>query len=339
MTTYMENFLESVSNLPHDIKRNFTEMRELDQRVQNILVKQEGRTKQYLRKKKLQQNGSGNVSQKELDEELTEIRANFKKAEEFTDRKVTLAQQSYETMDKHIRKLDSDLRKFEEDLEQEESVKNGTITKGSSTNNINSNSFSNNNNNSHSRAEKTIENHHTTTRAESPEPSGAIGRKSLSTNNKSNSSSNNSNSSNSNSSKKTLSTPSSKKPASSSASSTPNNKKRKFSESNATNSSSSTNGTSSNSTHNTSSSNKEPLLTSSGSRADADMPIHPDEPTYCICNRVSFGEMIGCDNPDCPIEWFHFECVGLTASPKGKKWYCPICTEAAKTANKRQKTS
>ena len=25
-------------------------------------------------------------------------------------------------------------------------------------------------------------------------------------------------------------------------------------------------------------------------------PIDPDEPTYCLCQQVSFGEMIGCDN-------------------------------------------
>ena len=29
-----------------------------------------------------------------------------------------------------------------------------------------------------------------------------------------------------------------------------------------------------------------------------DMPVDPNEPTYCICNQVSYGEMIGCDNPD-----------------------------------------
>jgi hypothetical protein len=38
--------------------------------------------------------------------------------------------------------------------------------------------------------------------------------------------------------------------------------------------------------------------------------------------QVSFGEMVGCDNPDCKVEWFHFECVGLTLPPKGK-WYSP----------------
>merc|ERR1712168_1343067 len=52
--------------------------------------------------------------------------------------------------------------------------------------------------------------------------------------------------------------------------------------------------------------------------------IDPNEPTYCLCDQVSFGEMIGCDNDDCEMEWFHFSCVNLTIKPKGK-WYCPNC--------------
>jgi len=58
-----------------------------------------------------------------------------------------------------------------------------------------------------------------------------------------------------------------------------------------------------------------------------DMPVDPNEPTYCLCHQVSYGEMIGCDNPDCPIEWFHFGCVGLSAKPKGK-WFCARCKPA-----------
>ena len=27
-------------------------------------------------------------------------------------------------------------------------------------------------------------------------------------------------------------------------------------------------------------------------------PLDPDEPTYCHCQQVSFGEMIGCDNEE-----------------------------------------
>ncbi|KAG6783143.1 hypothetical protein POTOM_012581 [Populus tomentosa] len=55
-----------------------------------------------------------------------------------------------------------------------------------------------------------------------------------------------------------------------------------------------------------------------------DLPVDPNEPTYCFCNQVSYGDMIACDNPDCKIEWFHFGCVGLKEKVKGK-WYCSDC--------------
>ncbi|XP_064636755.1 inhibitor of growth protein 1-like [Lineus longissimus] len=61
-----------------------------------------------------------------------------------------------------------------------------------------------------------------------------------------------------------------------------------------------------------------------GGQSPTEVPIDPDEPTYCLCEQVSYGEMIGCDNDNCPIEWFHFNCVGLTNKPKGR-WYCPKC--------------
>ncbi|KAI1213222.1 uncharacterized protein F4807DRAFT_255554 [Annulohypoxylon truncatum] len=83
--------------------------------------------------------------------------------------------------------------------------------------------------------------------------------------------------------------------------------------------------------------------------------IDPDEPRYCLCNGVSFGTMIQCDNVDvsakkntktparddktrrvkkltenriqnCKQEWFHLGCVGLTEIPaRTTKWYCPEC--------------
>nr|XP_046219612.1 inhibitor of growth protein 1-like [Oncorhynchus gorbuscha]XP_046219613.1 inhibitor of growth protein 1-like [Oncorhynchus gorbuscha] len=65
-----------------------------------------------------------------------------------------------------------------------------------------------------------------------------------------------------------------------------------------------------------------------------DLPIDPDEPTYCLCEQVSYGEMIGCDNNECLIEWFHFSCVALHHKPKGK-WFCPKCRgENEKTMDK-----
>ena len=60
--------------------------------------------------------------------------------------------------------------------------------------------------------------------------------------------------------------------------------------------------------------------------ARRDVPADPNEPVYCLCQRVSFGEMVACENDDCAFEWFHFPCVGLKAAPNKKnKWYCPNC--------------
>lgn len=40
-----------------------------------------------------------------------------------------------------------------------------------------------------------------------------------------------------------------------------------------------------------------------------------DEPRYCYCDGVSYGEMVGCDMESCSREWFHLKCVGLQKAP------------------------
>lgn len=66
-----------------------------------------------------------------------------------------------------------------------------------------------------------------------------------------------------------------------------------------------------------------------------------DVRTYCYCDRVSFGNMIGCDDKDCAREWFHWACVGLTNEPKGE-WFCDDCQARRKAegpaTNKRRRT-
>lgn len=56
-----------------------------------------------------------------------------------------------------------------------------------------------------------------------------------------------------------------------------------------------------------------------------------DKKLYCLCQQVSYGSMVGCDDKECPYEWFHWGCVHLTEEPKGK-WFCPNCSA------KREKT-
>lgn len=60
----------------------------------------------------------------------------------------------------------------------------------------------------------------------------------------------------------------------------------------------------------------------------ASHPAREGESVYCYCRCPYDGvsEMIGCDGSNCPIEWFHFECVNIVVPPSpSDKWYCPQC--------------
>jgi len=50
--------------------------------------------------------------------EMEKIQKMFKKAKEFGDEKVSIAIQTYEMVDKHIRRLDGDLAKFEAEMRE-----------------------------------------------------------------------------------------------------------------------------------------------------------------------------------------------------------------------------
>jgi hypothetical protein len=57
--------------------------------------------------------------------------------------------------------------------------------------------------------------------------------------------------------------------------------------------------------------------------AEVESDEEGDEPRYCYCNEVSYGNMVACDNDDCPREWFHLACVNLEKAPVGRtKWFC-----------------
>ena len=49
-----------------------------------------------------------------------------------------------------------------------------------------------------------------------------------------------------------------------------------------------------------------------------------DAKLWCLCRQESSGEMIGCDNLECEVEWFHFSCLNLSSAPEGV-CFCPNC--------------
>ncbi|XP_015271548.1 PREDICTED: inhibitor of growth protein 5 [Gekko japonicus] len=232
---YLEHYLDSIENLPCELQRNFQLMRELDQRTEDKKAEIDALAAQYISTVR-------NMTSEQRVEILQKIQNAYTKCKEYSDDKVQLAMQTYEMVDKHIRRLDADLARFEADLKDKlegsdfeipgmQNLKKGRTQKDKKS--------------SRGRGRRTSEED----------------------------------------------APVKKKP------------KRR-------------------------SELAETILTVHPSDV-LDMPVDPNEPTYCLCHQVSYGEMIGCDNPDCPIEWFHFACVDLTTKPKGK-WYCPRCVQEKK---------
>ncbi|CAC5407333.1 ING4 [Mytilus coruscus] len=241
---YLEHYLDSLESLPSELQRNFNLMRDLDQRAQDLMKEIDKMAVDYL----------GNVrglSPEKRTEQLDSIEKMFSKSKEFGDDKVQLAMQTYEMVDKHIRKLDADLARFEADLKEKSS--SSSQQKGDSD----------------SGKKREVKGKEKKKRKSMKEEfEDEIPRK-----------------------KKKKGAPLSPEPEAAPIS--------------------------------------VPLISITHPSDVLDMPVDPNEPTYCLCHQVSYGEMIGCDNADCPIEWFHFACVGLTIKPKGK-WFCPRCSEERK---------
>ncbi|KAI0202629.1 hypothetical protein F4808DRAFT_68225 [Astrocystis sublimbata] len=73
-----------------------------------------------------------------------------------------------------------------------------------------------------------------------------------------------------------------------------------------------------------------------GGHDDNEADVDADEPRYCYCDGVSYGEMVACDADDCEREWFHLDCVGLKAAPPSNmKWYCDNCKDRNKATGKK----
>ncbi|XP_058848515.1 inhibitor of growth protein 4-like isoform X5 [Acipenser ruthenus] len=304
---YLEHYLDSIENLPFELQRNFQLMRDLDQRTEGLEF-QRGITgiahfpscfcisatfsagkssRDILRHSDLKGEIDGLATEytanaRTLSSEqklslLRQIQESYTKCKEFGDDKVQLAMQTYEMVDKHIRRLDTDLARFEADLKEkqiESTDYDSSSSKGKK---------------SESERKKASELQHVKYSSElvmsaTPEVRGQKDKKVARTRSKVKNSDDDS---------------------------SPKNGQKKLK------------------LHSTEYS--APAVTFGNVHPSdvLDMPVDPNEPTYCLCHQVSYGEMIGCDNPDCSIEWFHFACVGLTTKPRGK-WYCPRCTQDRK---------
>ncbi|CAB1334510.1 unnamed protein product [Coregonus sp. 'balchen'] len=216
---YLEHYLDSIENLPFELQRNFNLMRDLDQRTEDLKGQIDSLAKDYT-------SNARTLSSEQKLTILRQIQQSYSKSKEFGDDKVQLAMQTYEMVDKHIRRLDTDLARFEADLKEkqiESTDYDSTSSKGKK-----------NEDGSPKIAQKKVK---LLQPGEFTAPAANFG-------------------------------------------------------------------------------NVHP--------SDVlDMPVDPNEPTYCLCHQVSYGEMIGCDNTDCSIEWFHFACVLSTLLSRQKEKVSP----------------
>ncbi|KAM9077489.1 inhibitor of growth protein 3 isoform X2 [Balaenoptera ricei] len=383
---YLEDYLEMIEQLPMDLRDRFTEMREMDLQVQNAMDQLEQRVSEFF------MNAKKNKPEWR-EEQMASIKKDYYKALEDADEKVQLANQIYDLVDRHLRKLDQELAKFKMELEADNAGITEILERRSLELDTPSQPVNNHHAHSHTPVEKRKYNptsHHTTT-DHIPEKkfkseallstltsdaskentlgtgAGAItmaaaqavqataqmkeGRRTSSLKASYEAFKNNDfqlgkefsmpREAAGYSSSSALMTTLTQNASSSAADSrsgrkSKNNNKSSSQQSSSSSSSSSLSSCSSSSTVVQEISQQTTVVPESDSNSQVDWTYDPNEPRYCICNQVSYGEMVGCDNQDCPIEWFHYGCVGLTEAPKGK-WYCPQCTAAMKRRGSRHK--
>ncbi|XP_058682630.1 inhibitor of growth protein 3 isoform X4 [Poecile atricapillus] len=375
---YLEDYLEMIEQLPMDLRDRFTEMREMDLQVQNAMDQLEQRVNEFF------MNAKKNKPEWR-EEQMTSIKKDYYKALEDADEKVQLANQIYDLVDRHLRKLDQELAKFKMELEADnagitEILERRSLeldTPAQPVNNHhshshtpvercrNSNSSSSSNNAYNTNSSQPLASYNLGSLS-SGSGAGAItmaaaqavqataqmkeGRRTSSLKASYEAFKNNdfqlgrefslsrdSAGYSSSALASTLTqTLSSSTTDSRSGRKSKNNNKSSSQQSSSSSSSSSLSSCSSSSALAQELSQQTAVIPESDSNSQVDWTYDPNEPRYCICNQVSYGEMVGCDNQDCPIEWFHYGCVGLTEAPKGK-WYCPQCTAAMKRRGSRHK--
>ncbi|KAK1875322.1 Inhibitor of growth protein 3 [Dissostichus eleginoides] len=359
---YLEDYLEMIEQLPIDLRDRFTEMREMDLQVQNATDQLEQKVIEFF------VNAKKNKPEWR-EEQMEVIKKDYYKALEDADEKVQLANQIYDLVDRHLRKLDQELAKFKMELEAD----NAGITEILERRSLEMDSPSQPVNNHHAHSHTATEKHVPEKKFKSeallstltsdaskentpgcrsnitscstpsssvysvtpPQPlysslpagPGAVGAISLAA----------AQAVQATAQMKDGRRTSSLKASYEAIKNTDFQLSREFSlsrenrENPGFSSSALANTLTSTLTPSPAADSRGPLPEAEAN-SQVDWTYDPNEPRYCICNQVSYGEMVGCDNTD----WFHYGCVGLTEAPKGK-WFCPQCTAAMKRRGSRHK--
>eukprot|EP00035_Acanthoeca_spectabilis_P024855 m.455677 g.455677 ORF g.455677 m.455677 type:complete len:293 (-) comp20919_c0_seq1:249-1127(-) len=283
---YLEDFVESIETLPQDMKHYFSHMRSLDLKGANAY--QDVNTK-FKRLCAAAADPINPPSQAELDAAYAEVTKDFQLAFEQADEKIQLAEQTYDIMDRQIRRIDIELKKYKADLEQNKPGSTAQLLQQSLELDESNTSLADVERES-TRRPAARHRHSSTSRvAETTSPTYAEVQA------------------------VTRTSPfaaHSAVPQQAAVVLSPPQHRRQ------------------NAYGAESGMAAVPMEIASEVQTIVEGPPanpDPNEPRYCYCNEVSYGEMVGCDNDNCESgEWFHYKCVGLTEEPNGT-WYCFEC--------------
>eukprot|EP00048_Salpingoeca_helianthica_P009004 m.129191 g.129191 ORF g.129191 m.129191 type:complete len:255 (-) comp14750_c6_seq2:78-842(-) len=107
---YLEDFCESVEQLPQDMKHVLANVRSLDLRVQNTVDGVDKKLRAFYASAKKK-------TPDQREKELQEIKKEHSRALEACEEKCTLANQTHDLIERHIRRLEIELKKFAAELE------------------------------------------------------------------------------------------------------------------------------------------------------------------------------------------------------------------------------
>lgn len=263
-TQYLEKYLNNLPYLSMDLHRNANLLREIDIRIQRemrYIDEQATQLFPIIINPPLQPPSEEAIHT--IRARVRKIKEHFNTSREYSDHKTTIAEESYQLIDKYIRQLDVNIDRFREDIQKSFTDRGEPVTKDLLEYGVPGNCFNNNSSSTANKIELPVEE---TVDANDDNPPAVTNKK--------------------------------KRPR---IIDDDDDNKENIP-------------------------NSETIRDSSTVNNTIEMAVNPNEPTYCLCNQVSFGEMIACDNENCAIEWFHFGCVSLTAQTAiGEQWFCPNC--------------
>ncbi|KAA0191644.1 Inhibitor of growth protein [Fasciolopsis buskii] len=98
-----------LEHVPPHLRQEFKIMRDLDQKVQDIMRETQQRTTNVIQ-------NAGKMAKEERMKEVAQIQNLLKKGKEISNDKVSRAENAYELIDKQIRRLDADMFEFKKAL-------------------------------------------------------------------------------------------------------------------------------------------------------------------------------------------------------------------------------